>query len=208
MRVGAEDFLIKPVVPEDLVAAVAIRAERMRTLRSLMARDSLTGLFNHTTTTQLLENAIATAERNDGKLSFAMLDVDHFKLVNDTYGHPVGDQVIRGLAWLLKGRLRSTDLVGRYGGEEFILALPSITPEQALKVINLIREDFSSLPHAHATGALFSTFSAGIASWPDFGSAQALTEAADFALLNAKQHGRNCVRHAHPSDENFRSRNP
>ena len=143
-----------------------------------------------------------------GTLAVVMLDIDHFKSVNDTYGHPVGDQVIRGLAWLLKGRLRSSDLIGRYGGEEFILALPNITPEQALKVINLIREDFSSLPHAHATGALFSTFSAGIASWPDFGSAQALTEAADFALLNAKRHGRNCVRHAHPSDENFRSRNP
>lgn len=97
-----------------------------------------------------------------------MIDIDHFKSVNDAYGHPVGDQVIRGITWLLKGRLRSSDIIGRYGGEEFLVALPDVTPEQARIVIDRIREDFSSLPHAHAGGALFCTFSAGIASYPDF----------------------------------------
>ena len=207
LRLGGDQFLIKPFNPVLLAAVVKTKIERFRESQRSTRHDGLTGLLNHTSAKSMLKGMLDKLPPG-GTLAVVMLDIDHFKSINDTYGHPVGDQVICGLAWLLKGRLRSSDLIGRYGGEEFILALPNITPEQALKVINLIREDFSSLPHAHATGALFSTFSAGIASWPDFGSAQALTEAADFALLNAKQHGRNCVRHAHPSDENFRSRNP
>ena len=94
--------------------------------------------------------------------------------------------------------MRSSDLIGRYGGEEFLLALPDIEPDHALSVIEQIRKDFSSLPHTHAKGELFSTFSAGIASWPDFSSAQTLIEAADFALLEAKRQGRNRIQKAYP----------
>ncbi|MBF0262678.1 MAG: response regulator, partial [Magnetococcales bacterium] len=119
MRIGAEGFLTKPVQPADLITAVAVRAERMRTLRSLMTRDSLTGLFNHTTTSQLLDNAIASAQRTDTTLCFSMIDIDHFKSVNDTHGHPMGDQVILALSRVLQQRLRNSDVVGRYGGEEF-----------------------------------------------------------------------------------------
>ena len=116
--------------------------------------------------------------------------------MSDDRKRPLSDQVIRGLAWLLKGRLRSSDMIGRYGGEEFLLALPDVTPEQARLVIDRIREDFSSLPHAHPTGALFSSFSAGIASYPDFDNAEKLTQAADNALLTAKRLGRNRVEKA------------
>jgi diguanylate cyclase (GGDEF)-like protein len=109
--------------------------------------------------------------------------------------------VIRGLAWLLKGRLRSIDLVGRYGGEEFLIALPDVTAEQALAVIDRIRTDFSTLPHTHSGGALYATFSAGVASLPMIRSATGLTEAADGALLHAKRLGRNRVERAtvHPT---------
>jgi len=113
--------------------------------------------------------------------------------VNDTYGHPIGDQVIRGLAWLLKGRLRSIDLVGRYGGEEFLIALPGISSDQATTVIDRIRGDFCTLPHSHSKGALYSSFSAGVATFPMLRTAAALTEAADNALLQAKRLGRNRV---------------
>ena len=87
-------------------------------------------------------------------------------------------------------------MIGRYGGEEFLLALPDVTPEKAGQVIERIREDFAALPHAHPGGALFTTFSAGIASFPSFDTAQNLIEAADHALLEAKRHGRNRVEKA------------
>ncbi|MEN6586914.1 MAG: diguanylate cyclase [Sulfuricella sp.] len=193
MRVGAEGFLTKPIQPEDLVAAVAIRAERMRALRTLMARDSLTGLFNHSTTTQLLENAIANAGRQHEPLCFAMIDVDRFKAVNDTYGHPVGDQVLLALARVLQQRLRNSDIVGRYGGEEFAVILREDTLEPATRIIDQLREDFAKV-RFHAGEVEFScTFSAGVAAFPQFTRMEFLREAADRALYLAKKQGRNRV---------------
>ena len=193
MRIGAEGFLTKPVVPEELVEAVAIRAERMRTLRSLMARDSLTGLFNHTTTTHLLESSIATAARKGGELCFAMLDIDRFKSVNDTYGHPVGDQVLLALSRVLQQRLRNTDIVGRYGGEEFAVILPDVSSARATLLIDELRQSFSRLVFQSASGDFSCTFSAGIAAYPAHQRIEVLREAADKALYKAKDGGRNCV---------------
>ena len=193
MRIGAEGFLTKPVVFEELVAAVAIRAERMRTLRSLMARDSLTGLFNHTTTTHLLESAIATAARKGGELCFAMLDIDRFKSVNDTYGHPVVDQVLLALSRVLQQRLRNTDIVGRYGGEEFAVILPDVSSARATLLIDELRQSFSRLVFQSASGDFSCTFSAGVAAYPAHQRIEVLREAADRALYKAKDGGRNCV---------------
>jgi diguanylate cyclase (GGDEF)-like protein len=193
MRIGAEGFLTKPIVPEDMVAAVAIRAERMRALRSLMARDSLTGLFNHTTTTQLLENAIANAKRGSNVLCFAMIDIDHFKQVNDTRGHPVGDQVILALSRVLQQRLRNTDIVGRYGGEEFAVILQGISIEDATRLLDELRQDFSRVIFHSASGEFSCTFSAGIARYPMHKSMEALREMADKALYEAKHGGRNRI---------------
>ena len=193
MRIGAEGFLTKPVVFEELVAAVAIRAERMRTLRSLMARDSLTGLFNHTTTTHLLESAIATAARKGGELCFAMLDIDRFKSVNDTYGHAVGDQVLLALSRVLQQRLRNTDIVGRYGGEEFAVILPDVSSARATLLIDELRQSFSRLVFQSASGDFSCTFSAGVAAYPAHQRIEVLREAADRALYKAKDGGRNCV---------------
>jgi diguanylate cyclase (GGDEF)-like protein len=193
MRIGAEGFLTKPVVPDELVAAVAIRAERMRALRSLMARDSLTGLFNHTTTTQLLENAIAGARRQGGVMSFAMIDIDRFKSVNDTYGHSVGDQVILALARVLQQRLRNSDVVGRYGGEEFAVILPGVMAEQAAKFLDQIRDDFSRVLFHGGEFEFSCSISIGVASFPQHMRLELLREAADKALYEAKRSGRNRV---------------
>jgi diguanylate cyclase (GGDEF)-like protein len=193
MRIGAEGFLTKPVVPEDMIAAVAIRAERMRALRSLMARDSLTGLFNHSTTTQLLENAIASAKRGAGTLCFAMIDIDHFKQVNDTRGHPVGDQVILALSRVLQQRLRNTDIVGRYGGEEFAVILQDIPVERAAVLLDELRQDFARVIFHSDSGEFSCTFSAGVARYPAHKSMEALREMADKALYEAKRGGRNRV---------------
>ena len=193
MRIGVEGFLSKPVVPDELIAAVAIRAERMRTLRTLMARDSLTGLFNHTTTTQLLDNALALAQRNRSELSFVMLDLDHFKAINDSYGHPAGDRVLLGLSRLLQQRLRSTDIVGRYGGEEFAIALHSTSKMQAQHLLNSLREDFNRLVFYSGEHEFRCSFSAGIATYPQYQRLETLRQAADDALYRAKHQGRNCV---------------
>lgn len=193
LRIGAEDFMIKPVVPAELVAVVEMRAERMRSLRSQMVRDSLTGLFNHTMTTQLLSKALIDAKRRDAAMCFAMLDIDHFKKVNDTYGHLVGDQVILALSRILKQRLRASDVVGRYGGEEFALILTDILPEKAMRLVKELLADFSRLRFS-AMGMSFScTFSAGIAHCPKYDALEVLREAADQALYCAKNSGRNQV---------------
>ena len=108
MRRGGDDFLTKSMNPDQLVTAVALRATRFRALRALMVRDSLTGLLDHSATKQALETEIARARRNGEPLTFALLDIDHFKSVNDSYGHQVGDWVIKSLARLLKQRLRGS----------------------------------------------------------------------------------------------------
>ena len=97
MSEGGDDFLTKPIKPRHLIATVRNRAARARNLKARMVRDSLTGLYNHTHTLQLLEDACFRARREEQPLAFAMLDIDHFKKVNDTYGHPMGDRVIKRL---------------------------------------------------------------------------------------------------------------
>ncbi|MCA1908064.1 MAG: diguanylate cyclase [Magnetospirillum sp.] len=193
LRVGAEGFLTKPIQPEDLISAVAIRAERMRTLRSLMVRDSLTGLFNHTFMSQFLDTALAGVKREGGKLCFAMIDVDHFKSVNDTHGHPAGDQVLVALARLLQQRLRHSDMVGRYGGEEFAVILQDVGIEEARTIIDNLRADFAKVRFSAGDRDFSCSFSAGIAGFPAFVQADQIRESADQALYRAKKSGRNQV---------------
>ncbi len=196
LRLGGDQFLIKPFNPVLLAAVVKTRIERFRETRRSTRLDGLTGLLNHTAAKARLQ-AMVEQTGMQSMLTVAMIDIDHFKSINDTYGHPVGDQVIRGLAWLLKGRLRSIDLIGRYGGEEFIIALPGVDLTRAEQVIDRIRRDFAALPHAHSAGALHASFSAGIATYPlAHHTATGLTEAADQALMQAKRLGRNRVEKA------------
>lgn len=197
LRLGGDQFLGKPFNPVLLAAIVKTKIERFREIQKSTSLDGLTGLLNHTAAKSHLKHLVEHTPK-DGVMTVAMIDIDHFKSINDTYGHPVGDQVIRGLAWLLKGRLRSTDLIGRYGGEEFLVALPGVNLQEAKAVIDRIRKDFSTLPHAHPGGVLYATFSTGIAAYPMFDTSISLTEEADGALLQAKRLGRNRVEEATP----------
>lgn len=190
LRLGGDQFLTKPVNPIILASVIKTKIERYREMVYAGRHDGLTGLLNHAESKNQVKRLLRSASPN-GRLVVAMLDIDRFKGINDNYGHPVGDQVIRSLAWLLRGRLRNSDLIGRYGGEEFILALPDIDPARAYALLDSIREDFSTLPHAHAHGSLRATFSCGLASQPGYSSTSAMIQAADDALLEAKRNGRN-----------------
>lgn len=197
MSLGGDEFLQKPIQPEHLISAVRSRVIRYRSLRALMVRDSLTGLLNHTSYKERLRAEVARAKRQNKTLSVAMIDIDHFKNVNDTYGHPAGDRVIKNLSRLLKQRLRGADVIGRYGGEEFALALPDTPVEIALNVINNLRESFAAIEQ-HAGKEIFhKTFSSGVAEYspqnPHLLDAEALLKAADEALYASKHGGRNRV---------------
>jgi diguanylate cyclase (GGDEF)-like protein len=191
---GGEDFLTKPIKPRHLIATVRNRVARARHLKARMVRDSLTGLYNHTHILQLLDDAAVRARHDGEPMSFAMLDIDHFKKVNDTHGHPMGDRVIKSLALFLKQRLRKTDFIGRYGGEEFAVVMPNTDAAVAATVLDGIRRRFAEIHYPTQTDTLFCTFSCGIAELSAQSETEQLPQQADQALYLAKHHGRNQVR--------------
>jgi diguanylate cyclase (GGDEF)-like protein len=194
MQLGADDFLTKPITPEHLISAISTRLRRYRVLRSHVERDSLTGLLNHAAAKDRLATEAARATRQQNAFSIAVLDLDNFKNVNDTYGHLIGDGVLKNLAELLKLRLRRTDIVGRIGGEEFVVILPDTGAPQAVDLLNELREAFSGVRQRAGRDIVFTTtFSCGIAEYKIGVSANDIQLLADQALYQAKQAGRNRV---------------
>lgn len=193
MQVGVEGFITKPVDPDDLITAVALRAERMRSLRGIMTRDSLTGLYNHSTATEIISTLLAQADRNQEQLMLAALDLDLFKQVNDNYGHLAGDQVLLALSHMLKNRLRHGDVIGRYGGEEFIILLRDISPADAHTLIDRLRDEFSRIVFSAGNDQFNCTFSVGLSRHQAYTPLDELMHAADQALYQAKHEGRNRV---------------
>ncbi|MES2185211.1 MAG: diguanylate cyclase [Pseudomonadota bacterium] len=193
MRHGGDDFLVKPVSPEQLFNAVTQKARRYRGLRRIMEEDSLTGLYNHGKTKALLQQCLHQAERQSVPLSYALLDIDHFKRINDSYGHGMGDQVIATLARHLRQRVRASDVVGRYGGEEFAVVLFDCAPDQAHALLEGMRDSFSRVLHTSGEAAFSASFSAGVAHFPACHGMAELMATADEALYAAKRGGRNRV---------------
>ncbi len=165
-------------------------------IRNLSVRDGLTDLYNHKHTMELLSSEVSRAGRYEEGLSLVMLDIDHFKKVNDEHGHQAGDSVLRDVARLLRDTLRNVDAVGRYGGEEFAAILPHTSHEDGLKTGERIRKAVAD--HAFRVGhrELKVTISVGVASYPSdaVDSPGDLVREADRALYRAKQAGRNAVR--------------
>lgn len=192
---GADDFLTKPISAAQLVASVRTRVARARTLSALLNKDSLTGLLKHASIKSATISEIARAYRQEYPVVVAMLDIDHFKKVNDTYGHAVGDVVIASVATLLRQRLRQTDIIGRYGGEEFLIVLPHCKAADGWKCLEDIREYFSRLRFRQGDTEFACTLSAGIVCSADATETQRhnLLVIADEALYRAKRGGRNQV---------------
>lgn len=203
---GGDEFLVKPISDAQLVVSVKARAARARKVSELMSQDSLTGLLKHASIKDRLAQEMDRANRQGRVLTTVMVDIDFFKKINDNWGHPVGDQVIKTLGHLLRQRLRRQDSVGRYGGEEFVAILPECSEEAALHLLEDIRLRFGAVQFS-AQGQVFSvTLSAGIASSEHFRNPADLLAAADAALYEAKHGGRNQVRLAKPEPQTAASR--
>jgi diguanylate cyclase (GGDEF)-like protein len=193
MQQGGDDFLSKPVTAQGLIASVRQRAQRHRVLRTHMEHDGLTGLLNHSALKERLVLELARAERLASPLALVMIDLDHFKQVNDSHGHAAGDRVLRALARLLRDRLRRTDIIGRYGGEEFGALLPDTDAATATQVVEKLRAAFAAIEHGAGEQRFRVTLSAGIAASPPIKDSETLAAAADAALYRSKLDGRNRV---------------
>jgi diguanylate cyclase (GGDEF)-like protein len=163
-------------------------------LQELAVRDSLTGLYNRRYLDETLEREVSRARREGIPLSLVMLDIDHFKRVNDTYGHQVGDEVLRMLASTLLADIRAEDVACRYGGEEFLILLPNMPLETTMLRAQAWRSAVEALRVTHGNFQITFTISLGVSAYPEHGKTpDDLTRCADQALYRAKNEGRNQV---------------
>jgi len=192
---GADDFITKPISNENLVTSVKLRLARNREIKSLIERDSLTGLVKHAAIKEAVMTEFDRMNRGGEHFCVAMVDLDHFKQVNDSYGHAMGDIVISTIATLLRKRLRRSDRAGRYGGEEFLVVLPKCAAEDAKLLLDNILASFREIHFSSGPQHFSCTFSAGIvSSIGDYANAEMMMNAADAVLYQAKHKGRNQVR--------------
>ena len=191
---GAVDYIVKPFANEELVARVraALRTKAVHDgLADRAARDGLTGLFNRRELDARAAQAVALADRHGRPLSCLLLDLDHFKPINDTHGHAAGDGVLREAAQRIYDASRVSDVVSRYGGEEFVVLLPETTGEEAVLAGDRLRAMLSATPVAVGSTMIPIRASIGVASWNDaMRTAADLYAAADGALYRAKELGR------------------
>lgn len=195
LKLGAADYIRKPVREAIAISRInthiTLRKQRLR-LEELALTDQLTGLYNRHYLLTVAEQKVASSKRHGMPLSIMMVDIDHFKQINDQHGHPVGDQVLKEFGEFLRTQYRKEDLVAvRFGGEEFVVLLENCNLEQATKRSEQIRADVETLNPAE----LCVTASIGVAELhPEEKDFQSLLERADKAVYKAKYDGRNCVR--------------
>lgn len=198
MAAGADDYLSKPVDPAELRSRIMVGKrilELQQSLRFAATHDFLTNLLNRAEIIAALEREFSRAGREERPATVILADIDHFKRVNDTMGHAAGDEVLKQVATRLKADLRPYDLVGRYGGEEFIIILPGCNLEVGARRANEIRELVAKEPLKTAAGTTLATVSMGVTvtSTTRGSSIAELLHEADMSLYAAKKNGRNRI---------------
>jgi two-component system cell cycle response regulator len=208
MEAGADDYIAKPFKSNEL--KVRLRAGRRiielqnelitarEALRAKATHDPLTGLWNHEEILRIITRELARADRTGTSVGILMIDLDHFKKVNDTYGHMAGDVVLRVIAKRMLLLIRTYDAVGRYGGEEFIVVLPGCDQARALTIAERFRCSISKENVDTSAGMIPVTISLGVAVTGEgkILDADSFVRAADTALYRAKSNGRNRVESA------------
>jgi len=198
LEMGAFDYIKKPIDEIEVIARVqsAIRFKQTQDkLKEMAMKDGLTGLYNHALLIELFEKEIDKQQRNNGSISFAMIDIDDFKKINDTYGHISGDTVLKELSNILMSSVRGGDIVGRYGGEEFSIVFPGIDEQNAFQLCERIRKEVEDFNFEIGIETVKITISIGI----NFNELKGIInkreiiQKADEALYRAKHNGRNRV---------------
>ncbi len=196
----AVDDLFLSLVPWSVLVALFVlrrwrdQKDSIRQLERVANHDAMTGIYNRAALDKLLANEFSRAERYKSDMVVMLLDVDYFKSVNDQYGHQAGDRVLNKVAGVIAQTLREYDVVGRYGGEEFMIILPSTRLHVAKEIAERIRQNVGQLQTRLENGALIQvTISIGIAcKLKNTESAEQIVSQADAALYRAKDQGRNC----------------
>lgn len=193
LHLGGNDFIIKPVEDSYLLSSITHRVDHARKLCALMSQDSLTGLLKHNRIKEQLVAEVSLSKRQQSELTFVMIDIDNFKDINDNYGHMTGDRVVKSLSRLLKQRLRKSDSIGRYGGGEFAVIMPSTELKMAVRVLDELRTGFADILCSHEGKEFSVTISVGLVDIERYETAEQINQAAKKALYQAKQQGLNRV---------------
>ncbi|OAB77409.1 diguanylate cyclase [Paenibacillus crassostreae] len=191
-RSGAMDYIAKPIDQELIIALIENRFQIKQQWEQLTIIDELTGVYNRKHFNRMMKHLIADFHRSGRVFTIVIIDIDYFKKVNDTYGHLVGDEVLRRCADTIVNNMRHEDTLCRYGGEEFALLLPNTDKNQALEVLERIHHAISSYIFSFKDQQLQVTFTAGVTNiHSDNAHSEKLFEEADQALYVGKQSGRN-----------------